>query len=146
MWFKLGERSSKYNYLLSCSPRQGFGKPAFWNDGREVVHYPSWLFGYRSWKFSRMMHAAGLGPNWSTSLFNRSAAYRWYTADLEELLIDWLASWLCFCAGSEVNFVHQPSLEKEIECRVKRRNNIFLHFDNEMHKCCPKYDTVSVWH
>jgi 2-polyprenyl-6-methoxyphenol hydroxylase-like FAD-dependent oxidoreductase len=90
----------------------------------------------------RMMHAAGLGPIVDKSV-QPAPAYRWYNADWKELLmLDWPAG--SVSGSSEVNFVHQPSLEKELDAEVKRRNNIFLHFDNECINVAQNDDTVSV--
>ncbi|WP_370052177.1 bifunctional 3-(3-hydroxy-phenyl)propionate/3-hydroxycinnamic acid hydroxylase [Neptunomonas sp.] len=90
----------------------------------------------------RMMHAAGLGPIVDRSI-QPAPAYRWYNADWKELLmLDWPAG--SVSGSSEVNFVHQPSLEKELDAEVKRRNNIFLHFDNECIDVAQNESRVSV--
>lgn len=77
----------------------------------------------------RMLHAAGLGPI-VDKVTEAAPMYRWYNADWQELLsINWPGG--SISGGSEVNFVHQPSLEHELDAEVKRKNNISLFFEHD---------------
>jgi 3-(3-hydroxy-phenyl)propionate hydroxylase/flavoprotein hydroxylase len=77
----------------------------------------------------RMMHAAGLGPL-VDKVTRPAPPYRWYSANWQELLcLDWPKG--SVSGGAEVNFVHQPSFERELDGEIKRRSNIFLHFEHE---------------
>lgn len=77
----------------------------------------------------RVLHAAGLGPV-VDKVTEPAPVYRWFNADWRELLaIDWAAG--SVSGGSEVNFVHQPSFERELDAEVKRRVNIDLNLETE---------------
>lgn len=77
----------------------------------------------------RVLHAAGLGPV-VDKVTEPAPAYRWLNADWKELLaIDWTAG--SVSGGTEVNFVHQPSFERELDAETKRRSNIDLHLETE---------------
>lgn len=90
----------------------------------------------------RVLHAAGLGPI-VDRVTSPAPVYRWFNADWKELLsIDWTAG--SVSGGSEVSFVHQPSLERELDAEAKRRQNISLHFEQECVKLTQKDDHVVV--
>ncbi|RJL05905.1 monooxygenase [Paracoccus siganidrum] len=77
----------------------------------------------------RVMHAGGLGPI-ADRVTEPAPVYRWFNAEWQELIsIDWTAG--SVSGGTEVNFVHQPSLERELDAEAKRRTNIALHFEQE---------------
>lgn len=77
----------------------------------------------------RMLHAAGLGTI-VEKVTSPAPVYRWYNADWKQLLeIDWPRG--SVSGGSEVNFVHQPTLEKELDAEVKRRNHIKLFLEHD---------------
>lgn len=77
----------------------------------------------------RMLHAYGLGPL-VDRVIDRAPVYRWYNADWQELLmLDWPGG--SVSGSSEVNFIHQPSFERELDSEVKRRNNISVFFEHE---------------
>lgn len=77
----------------------------------------------------RLLHAGGLGPQ-VDRVVERAPMYRWYNAEWKELLhLDWPAG--SVSGTSEVNFIHQPSFERELDAEVKRRNNISVFFEHE---------------
>lgn len=89
----------------------------------------------------RMLHAAGLGPI-VDKVTSDAPPYKWFNADWQELLsIDWPKG--SVSGGSEVNFVHQPTLEKELDAEVKRRNNITVFFEHEFLKMSQTSENVS---
>ena len=71
-----------------------------------------------------------LRPTAWVACFRRSVArgpkYQWFNAQWEELLtIDWSAE--SISGGSEVNFVHQPTLERAIRDMVATLPNVHPH-------------------
>lgn len=73
----------------------------------------------------RVMHANGLGRQLD-DFTSPAPKYRWFNADWKELLcIDWAAE--SISGGQEVNFVHQPSVEKSLDQVVRSTPNIELH-------------------
>lgn len=90
----------------------------------------------------RMLHAAGLGPI-VDKVTDPAPVYRWFNADWKELLsIDWSAG--SVSGGSEVNFVHQPTLERELDAEAKRRSNINLNFEHECVRITQNDDFATV--
>lgn len=77
----------------------------------------------------RVLHAAGLGDV-ATKVCSDAPVYRWFNADWQQLLaIDWAAG--SVSGGSEVNFIHQPTFESEMDVRVKAADGIGLFFNAE---------------
>ena len=77
----------------------------------------------------RVLHASGLGDI-ADKVCNDGPVYRWFNAEWKELLaIDWSAG--SVSGGSEVNFIHQPSFERELDARVKGASGISLTFNAE---------------
>lgn len=90
----------------------------------------------------RLLHAAGLGPI-VDKVTSAAPPYRWYNADWKQLLeIDWPRG--SVSGGSEVNFVHQPTLETELDAEVKRRNNIKVFFEHDFISAKQTADQVIV--
>ncbi len=90
----------------------------------------------------RVLHAAGLGPI-VEKITAPAPVYRWFNADWQQLLaIDWTAG--SVSGGTEVNFVHQPSFERELDAEAKRRSNIDLHFETEAIAIRQDDDVVTV--
>ena len=72
----------------------------------------------------RVMHANGLGPQLD-QFTSPSPLYRWFNADWKELLcVDWTAE--SISGGQEVNFVHQPTVEKSLDKVVRGTGAITL--------------------
>ena len=72
----------------------------------------------------RVLHANGLGPQLK-QFTSPAPKYRWFSPKWEELLcIDWTAE--SVSGGSEVNFVHQPSVERSLDQVVRTTNAITL--------------------
>ena len=93
-------------------------------------------------EFYRVLHAAGLGPL-VDKVTDPAPVYRWFNAEWKELLaIDWTAG--SVSGGTEVNFVHQPSLERELDAEAKRRNNIDPNFESECIGFAQNDDFVTV--
>ena len=73
----------------------------------------------------RMLNVIGLGGELS-EVTHPAPVYRWFNADWRELLsIDW--SLESISGGSEVNFVHQPTLEQMFDRAVKAQPSIEVH-------------------
>lgn len=90
----------------------------------------------------RVLHAAGLGPL-VDKVTDPAPVYRWFNAEWRELLaIDWTAG--SVSGGTEVNFVHQPSFERELDAEVKRRNKIDLNLESEAIAIRQDEDRVTV--
>jgi len=90
----------------------------------------------------RMLHAAGLGPI-VDKVTSAAPEYKWFNADWQELLsINWPKG--SISGGSEVNFVHQPTLEKELDAEIKRRNRIHVFFEHEFLTMSQTSENVSV--
>jgi len=90
----------------------------------------------------RVLHAAGLGPL-VDKVTDPAPVYRWFNAEWRELLaIDWTAG--SVSGGTEVNFVHQPSFERELDAEVKRRNKIDLNLESEAIAIRQDEDVVTV--
>ena len=69
--------------------------------------------------------------------------YQWFNAEWKELLvIDWSAE--SISGGSEVNFVHQPTLEQSMHNAVERRSTVDLHLGWEMIGASQDKDLVHV--
>lgn len=84
----------------------------------------------------RLLHAGGLGQV-VDKVIDKAPAYRWYNAEWQELLmLDWPAG--SVSGTSEVNFIHQPSFEKELDDEVKRHNNISVFFRARVYWNCSK--------
>lgn len=70
----------------------------------------------------RMLHVIGLGPDLD-GVSHPAPVYRWFNAEWKELLaIDWSLDSLS--GGSEVNFVHQPTLEQMFDRIVAAKPNV----------------------
>jgi 2-polyprenyl-6-methoxyphenol hydroxylase-like FAD-dependent oxidoreductase len=90
----------------------------------------------------RVLHAAGLGPL-VDKVTDPAPVYCWFNADWQELLaIDWTAG--SISGGTEVNFVHQPSFERELDAEAKRRTNIELNLESECIAVRQDDDVVTV--
>lgn len=87
----------------------------------------------------RLLHAGGLGQL-VDKVVDIAPVYRWYNANWQELImLDWPGG--SVSGTSEVNFIHQPSFERELDAEVKRRNNISVFFEHDcieinQHKDC----------
>ena len=72
----------------------------------------------------RVMHANGLGSELD-EFTSPAPLYRWFNAEWKELLcIDWTAE--SISGGQEVNFVHQPSVERSLDKVVRGTGAISL--------------------
>ena len=72
----------------------------------------------------RVLHANGLGRQLD-EFTSPAPKYRWFNADWRELLcIDWTAD--SISGGQEVNFVHQPSVERSLDQVVRAAPNVEL--------------------
>jgi 2-polyprenyl-6-methoxyphenol hydroxylase-like FAD-dependent oxidoreductase len=72
----------------------------------------------------RVLHANGLGGQLD-EFTSPAPKYRWFNANWRELLcIDWTAE--SISGGSEVNFVHQPSVERSLDLVVRETTNVSL--------------------
>ena len=70
----------------------------------------------------RVLTANGLGAELPT-ISHRGPKYQWFNANWDELLvIDWSAE--SISGGSEVNFVHQPTLEAAFSDAVSKLPNV----------------------
>ena len=77
----------------------------------------------------RIMHAAGLGAI-VDHVTDPAPVYRWFDAEWRELMaIDWTAG--SVSGKNEVNFVHQPSLERALRAEVEARAGIDVTFGAE---------------
>ncbi len=73
----------------------------------------------------RILSANGMGAV-LPEISHPGPAYQWFNAAWEELLvIDWQAE--SISGGTEVNFVHQPTLEKAISDAVDRQKSVDLY-------------------
>ena len=73
----------------------------------------------------RVLSALGMSKE-LPSVSHAGPQYRWFNAEWKELLaIDWSAE--SISGGPEVNFVHQPTLEKMFEDVVQACPNVDLH-------------------
>lgn len=77
----------------------------------------------------RMLHAVGLGKI-TDKVTEKAPPYRWYNSEWKELLmIDWPKG--SISGGSEVNFIHQPSFEKELDIEISNRDNISVFLEHD---------------
>jgi 2-polyprenyl-6-methoxyphenol hydroxylase-like FAD-dependent oxidoreductase len=77
----------------------------------------------------RVFHACGLGEL-ADRVCSEAPVYRWFNAEWKQLLsIDWAAG--SVSGGAEVNFVHQPTFEVELDKLLKKNANVDLHFSSE---------------
>jgi len=73
----------------------------------------------------RVLSALGMGAQ-LPAVSHAGPQYRWFNAEWKELLsIDWASE--SISGGPEVNFVHQPTLEKMFEDEVKARPEVSLN-------------------
>jgi len=78
----------------------------------------------------RMLSAIGLRDQLPT-ISHPAPAYRWFNADWKELLhIDWSAE--SISGGSEVNFIHQPTLEEMFDATVSSYPEVELNLGWEV--------------
>lgn len=90
----------------------------------------------------RMLHAGGLGQL-VDKVIDKAPVYRWYNAEWKELLaLDWPGG--SVSGTSEVNFIHQPSFESELDAEIKRRNNVSVFFEHECTEISQHADYVTV--
>lgn len=90
----------------------------------------------------RMLHTVGLGKV-IDKVKDTAPPYRWYNAEWKELLmIDWPKG--SISGGSEVNFIHQPSFEKELDIEITSRNNISVFFEHEFMEIQQNSEHVTV--
>ena len=74
----------------------------------------------------RVLHAIGFAEDLER-VTRPAPRYQWFSADWHELLcIDWTAE--SISGGSEVNFVHQPSLEAAMDERARAQRTVELNF------------------
>jgi 2-polyprenyl-6-methoxyphenol hydroxylase-like FAD-dependent oxidoreductase len=72
----------------------------------------------------RVLHASGFAHE-VEQVASPAPRYRWFNADWKTLLeIDWTAE--AVSGGSEVNFVHQPTLEASFDTALKHERNVTL--------------------
>lgn len=77
----------------------------------------------------RVLSANGMGPL-LPEISHEGAIYRWFNAEWKELLaIDWTRE--SVSGGSEVNFVHQPTLEEAMDAMVVRQPSVTLLLGQE---------------
>ena len=100
--------------------------------GRKVAIFERWKERYPlpravciDHELYRVLSALGLGRQ-LPAVSHAGPMYRWFNADWKELLaIDWQSE--SISGGPEVNFVHQPTLEKMFEEAVQACPNVDLH-------------------
>ena len=77
----------------------------------------------------RILQASGLGPI-VEKVAEPAPVYRWFNSKWQEILsIDWTANTVS--GTPEVYFLHQPTLERELDNEVTRRDNISLFLKSE---------------
>ncbi len=104
--------------------------------GRKVAVFERWRERYPlpravciDHELYRVLSALGMGGE-LPAVSHAGPQYRWFNADWRELLaIDWESE--SISGGPEVNFVHQPTLEKLFEERVQGCANVDLHLGCE---------------
>ena len=70
----------------------------------------------------RVLSANGMG-SLLPEVSHKAPRYQWFNANWEELLvIDWAAE--SISGGTEVNFVHQPTLEQALDAQVGKQPNV----------------------
>ncbi len=97
---------------------------ALGRQGRRVAIFERWRERYPlpravciDHELYRVLSALGMGEQ-LPAVSHAGPEYRWFNADWQELLaIDWRSE--SISGGPEVNFVHQPTLEKMFEDRVQ---------------------------
>lgn len=90
----------------------------------------------------RMLKAGGMSTI-ADNVTSPAPVYRWFNAEWKELLsIDWTAR--SISGGPEVNFVHQPSLERELDKDISSRKNISLNYNSEAVAVKQSKDYVTV--
>ncbi|WP_293882983.1 bifunctional 3-(3-hydroxy-phenyl)propionate/3-hydroxycinnamic acid hydroxylase [Sphingomonas sp.] len=73
----------------------------------------------------RVLAANGMGDI-LPSVTHAGPLYQWFNADWKELLvIDWQKT--SISGGPEVNFVHQPTLEKALDLMVQTQSSVAFH-------------------
>ena len=73
-------------------------------------------------EMTRMLYALGL-HNEMPKVSHPAPPYRWFNAEWKELLhIDWSAE--AISGGTEVNFIHQPTVEAMLDENVKKLPNL----------------------
>lgn len=100
--------------------------------GRRVAVYERWHERYPmpravciDHELYRVLSALGMGEQ-LPAVSHAGPQYRWFNADWKELLaIDWESE--SISGGPEVNFVHQPTLERMFEDVVKACPNVELN-------------------
>ena len=100
--------------------------------GRQVAVFERWSERYPlpravciDHEVYRMLSALGMSKE-LPSVSHAGPQYRWFNAEWKELLaIDWSAE--SISGGPEVNFVHQPTLEKMFEEAVQNCPNVDIH-------------------
>ncbi|WP_029528491.1 bifunctional 3-(3-hydroxy-phenyl)propionate/3-hydroxycinnamic acid hydroxylase MhpA [Polaromonas glacialis] len=100
--------------------------------GRSVAVFERWRVRFAlpravciDHELYRVLSALGMGKE-LPAVSHAGPMYRWYNADWKELLaIDWESE--SISGGPEVNFVHQPTLEKLFEDVVEACPNVELN-------------------
>lgn len=97
--------------------------------GRKVAVCERWKTRYElpravciDHEIYRVLSANGMGPL-LPEVSHKAPRYQWFNANWEELLvIDWAAE--SISGGAEVNFVHQPTLERALDEQVSKQPNV----------------------
>jgi 2-polyprenyl-6-methoxyphenol hydroxylase-like FAD-dependent oxidoreductase len=97
--------------------------------GRKVAVCERWKTRYElpravciDHEIYRVLSANGMG-SLLPEISHKAPRYQWFNADWEELLvIDWAAE--SISGGTEVNFVHQPTLERSLDEQVNKQPSV----------------------
>ena len=107
--------------------------------GRSVATFEKWLTPYPlpravciDHEIYRVLSANGMGEVLPT-VSHKAPRYQWFNAEWRELLaIDWAAD--SISGGTEVNFVHQPTLERALSAEVSHQSTVETFFGWEAMK------------
>jgi 2-polyprenyl-6-methoxyphenol hydroxylase-like FAD-dependent oxidoreductase len=117
--------------------------------GRKVAVFERWRVRFAlpravciDHELYRVLSALGMGKD-LPAVSHRGPMYRWFNADWKELLaIDWESE--SISGGPEVNFVHQPTLEKMFEDVVQACPNVELNLGWEAVEATQTADYVEL--
>jgi len=117
--------------------------------GRKVAVFERWRERYPlpravciDHELYRVLSALGMSRD-LPAVSHEGPMYRWFNADWKELLaIDWKSE--SISGGPEVNFVHQPTLEKMFEEQVQSCANVEVNFGWEAVEATQTADYVEL--
>ncbi len=122
--------------LIGYGPVSEIMALALARQGRKVAVFERWKERYAlpravciDHELYRVLSALGMSEQ-LPAVSHAGPDYRWFNAEWKELLsIDWKAE--SISGGPEVNFVHQPTLEKMFEEVVQACSNVHLNLGCE---------------